>query len=104
MNRIHDGIYDLTGIEFLSIPSNIIGWNDSKKEYDLRASTKEIEEFLTKHKEAVLAHAYETSAPILLSRAPAELNSKIIGWGFNYGANTIIQNCPQTILICAEND
>lgn len=104
MNRLHDGIYDITGIDFLCIPSNIIGWNDSKKENELKSSTNEIEEFLTKHPKAVLAHAYETHAPILLARAPAQVSSKIIGWGFNYGANTIIQNCPQTILICAEND
>jgi hypothetical protein len=77
---LDDGIYDVTGIEDLEV-------DDCQLDDECE---KEVRDFISRNPEACLAHAYDTGVGFLL--------------GFNYGSSNIIRNCPQDILILAEND
>jgi hypothetical protein len=97
-NALHleDGIYDTTGIDFISIEETNI-------------SEKEITKFIKKYPNFCVASAYDTYTTLLLSKKPKELDNNwqtknIIGSGFNYGSTNILTNCPKSILILAEND
>jgi hypothetical protein len=93
---LDDGIYDVTGIEDLEV-------DDCQLDDECE---KEVRDFISRNPEACLAHAYDTGVGFLLARRPEGISSPTqdLGSGFNYGSSNIIRNCPQDILILAEND
>lgn len=112
--RVRDGIYDLSGVEYLSEP---VFWEGPGRFYDLSTEEKKqhrkdhnektaklFMEFIGKYPGYALAEAYETETTFLLSRYPDKFSGVQLGSGFNYGSTSILDNCPRTILILAEND
>lgn len=87
-----DGIYDVTDIPFYQI-------DDDK----IKNHVDGIESFIETNPEYVIASAYDTYYIFILGKKPEKIKTSI-GSGFNYGSTNIIQNCPKTILILAEND
>lgn len=75
-------------------------------DHDVDETTPKLIEFAEKYPEFVIAHAYETSWTLLLSRAPIrlEMDGKWFGSGFNYGSTNLLEDCPKRLLILAEND
>lgn len=89
--QLSDGIYNIENIEFIEI--NTEGKNDNKAQ-----------KFIKKYPKYIIGSAYETDTMFLLSKIPPEIKNQDIGSGFNYGSCNIIQNCPTSILILAQND
>lgn len=86
---LDDGVYDMTGIEFILDTS----------------SEQEVRRFIKKYPKYFIASAYETEMRFLVASKPPRLQEKnLSGSGFNYGSTNIIKNCPKTVLILAEND
>lgn len=93
---IPDGVYDITGIPYLDIP-------DSRR-YNSR-TVKKIEEFNNKHSPVYLAKPYQTYQIFLLGEKPKEIFSKnLVNPSYSHGAAGIIENCPKTVMILAEDD
>ncbi len=93
LDSLEDGIYDVTSISYMQVP-----YNPTETTYN------EIQEFITTYPKAVIASSYETDTTLLLAHKPKKFTGKTIGSGFNYGSTNIIQDCPQSLLILAEND
>ena len=91
IRSVGDGIYDVSNLEYIEV-EEICG--DYKKD---------VINFIRKYPNFYYASAYETNTVILLSDKPIELNIPQIG-GFNYGTTAVLDNCPKTLLILAEND
>ena len=94
---IKDGVYVLTpDIDTLMI--------DGGREYT--GDMSHVHSFMKAHPDWAYAEGYETYTAFLLSKKPERLNraDHIEGSGFNYGVTAIIKNCPDRILIVAEND
>ncbi len=89
LTSLSDGIYDVTGIAYHVV-------NDSKPKQTL--------DFIKKYKKVYIGSAYETETSILFSDKPKKLIGHDKGSGFNYGSTNIIDNCPKSILILAQND
>lgn len=90
---LDDGVYDMTGIEFVV--------DDENKDRNKR----NLEGFIKKYPDFLLASAYETDERILVATRPPRVRvENLLGGGFNYGSTNIIINCPKTVLILAEND
>lgn len=90
LTYVPDGIYDVTGINFI---------RDNSKNYG------QIVEWIKRLDFKVwVASAYETDTYIFLDEEPRQFDYKFSGSGFNYGSTSIIRNCPDSILILAEND
>jgi hypothetical protein len=110
MRRLKDGIYNMTGIDFLM--TDYKDWEYKREDINQwvlkRPIPKHIEDFLIKHPNHVLASAYDTDTFIILANEPKLLfNNKSPEWignGFNYGSTNILTNLPNAILILAEND
>ena len=60
--------------------------------------------FINKYPDFVVGSAYQTYAIVLLTRKPPKFSGKWTGTGFNYGSTNILENCPNDILILAEDD
>jgi len=90
---LRDGIYDVTNISFYQTTE------DERMDH-----LDEIKLFIKDNPEYVIAHAYETYIIFILGRRPEKIINQSTGSGFNYGSTNIIDNCPRTILILAEND
>ena len=89
-HELSDGIYDVTDIAYLDLH---------------KATLEEIKEFTREHDNFVYASAYEVDEVFLLAHGPEAIDTdKWDGSGFNYGSVNIINNCPKSILILAEND
>jgi len=90
---IKDGIYDISGLEFFDVDGNTaedtIGWIENKLKNNIK---------LWK------ANAYETDTIFIFTELPKKFKGNIHGSGFNYGSTNILQNCPNDILVLAEND
>lgn len=101
---IHDGVYDVSGLELLEVPVENFSLDilrDKVKDHIIQ----EILVFATKYPDFTVANAYATYSTVLLSGPPKNFLGQIIGsGGFNYGVNTVIKDCPSAILILAEND
>jgi hypothetical protein len=93
---VKDGVYNLPDdITILHID----GGRDALCDMD------PIHTFMNEHPDWAYAEGYETYNGFLLSKKPELLDVKnITGSGFNYGVCAIIDNCPNRILIVAEND
>lgn len=92
IHELPDGIYELDeDIE-------IIGGQFWEPEDD------DVRAFAKKHPGFVVAQAYATYACFLLSRRPKKAQCNVQGSGFNYGSTNIITNCPNRLLILAEDD
>lgn len=91
---LSDGVYDVTGIEFVELQENNPDEEEIKKE----------EEFFEAHKNFYIASAYETECTILLANKPKPFKGEEFGNGFNYGSTNILTNLPKAILILAQND
>ncbi len=125
--RVGDGIYDVSNVAYVLIKSEMVlkvdvekeltRWEEMYKENikkdeewarrtrkTVRDNRREIELFVEKYPTFVVASAYETHFSILLSKMPPEASVEQIGSGFNYGSTNIINNCPRSLLILAEND
>lgn len=89
---LDEGIYDVTNIEFFS-------FNEDEK----KIKHEEIQKFILDHPNYMIADAYDIYFTFILAEKPNQIRTSI-GSGFNYGSNNIITNCPQSILIIAEND
>jgi hypothetical protein len=96
LDFISDGVYDVTGMPVCSLP-HIINVGDPIGKEGLA--------FVQEHgPEGLLcASAYEVDGIILIKGTPVKLDRKIIG-SIGVGACGIIQNCPESILIIAQND
>lgn len=99
VDYVPDGVWDLEDIEVVPIDTGI--YKPTKEQLD--AHSERVVSFLRKHPDFVIANAYETQYPFLLSRKPT-IKVEYEGGGFSYGSNNIIENCPKRILICAEDD
>ena len=90
-NLIHmdDGIYDTTGIEFLIADQN---------------NPDEVTEWLKDKDRFWLASAYQTEYYILYAAEPPKFIGNRFGNGFNYGSTNMLTECPESILILAEDD
>jgi len=107
IDYVRDGVWDISNIDFIEIsPSYVMDspdrWRDPN-ESEIEQHINKLSEFLDKYPNCVVADAYQTEHPFLLSEKPT-IKVKYIGSGFNRGANNIIDNCPKRILICGEDD
>lgn len=93
-DSLSDGVWDIT-----NIPYCMIGRYELKQNID----TNDFDIFVAMYPDFILAHPYETDMFVLLARRPEKITT-CVGTGFNYGSCNIIENCPQTVLICAEDD
>ena len=94
---LEDGIYSLsTDIEVLPV--------EAYQEKRITAEQETIIKFIQAFPEFVIASAYETETVLLLSKRPEKIQLKRIGSGFNFGSTNLLLNCPQNLLILAEND
>jgi len=103
-NDLEDGIYDVTGIEYISC-----GYN-SDEENQLLINT------LNSNREIYIGAAYGTNQVFVFfdkkpqklkpTKKSERLDTTFVreGSGFNYGFINILKNCPKDILILAEND
>ena len=87
--RIADGIYNTTGINFIVAKQK---------------NTDEIIKWLENKDKFWLASAYQTEYFILYETEPPGFNGKRYGNGFNYGSTNMLTECPESILILAEDD
>jgi len=94
LTYLKDGVYDISDLEFL-----IIGTKDIDEKL-----ISDIEDFVTKHPDFVVANPYQVEYPILISKKPNKYTGKGYGSWFNHGSSNIITNCPNSILILAQND
>ena len=92
-----DGIYDVTGMKYISLFG---GDPCSLDEKEVKSALS----FLKKYPKAVIASAYETEHTLLISGRPKKIRTAHVGSGFNCGSTNIINNAPKSILILAEND
>ncbi len=87
--RIPDGIYDTTGIDFIVAKQensdDVIKWSKNKDKF-------------------WLASAYQTEYYILYETEPPKFTGNHFGHGFNYGSTNMLTECPESILILAEDD
>lgn len=95
---VEDGVYDITDIDFL----NISGLYRNRRN-NAEVVMQQINDFIGKYPDSVLAEALETEYLILLSEMPTK-KFPYIGSGFNHGSTNIIDNCPKRILILGEDD
>lgn len=90
---IREGVYDITGIDYLSVD-----WNT--KEDD-------IENFKKKYPDGYQCNAYGVDGYYLLSEKPTVM-VPIDNRGYpnfeGHGTLTVIDNCPRTIIIIGQND
>lgn len=95
---IGDGVYDVTGIDFVEAEEGFRFTNKNKRD--------ELAKFILNNEDNLYyASAYETGGAFFLNAKPTRIpNVNIKGSGFNYGSTNVITNCPQQILILAEND
>ena len=108
--KISDGIYDVTDIPFIDIGS--VGrrvnekYNEDTDQYELIVNIKEeeIEKFIEKYPDFVIASAYATEYYILLAYKPKKFEGTKLGHGFNYGSTNMLIDCPRSVLILAEDD
>jgi hypothetical protein len=96
---LDDGLYAISdGAEVLELPDDAADSfyrGESNKYFPL------ISEFADKYPNFVVASAYETFNVILISEPPTRIKSQVIGHGFNYGVNAVIEDCPKRLLILA---
>lgn len=99
IDYVPDGVWDISNIEFIELV-----WENLKiQEEEVQEHLNNLSEFITKYPNCVIADAYQTESPFLLSEKPT-VQVSYIGSGFNHGSNNIIDNCPKRILICGEDD
>jgi hypothetical protein len=111
IDYVEDGVWDISNIEFIEIsPSYVVDSPDEwgprwrePNETEIDQHINRLSEFIDKYPNCVVADAYQTEHPFLLSEKPT-VRVKYIGSGFNRGSNNIIDNCPKRILICGEDD
>lgn len=106
IDYVRYGVWDITGIEFISIDIQFkqTEWRNIRRTpEEIIEHTEKIMEFIERFPDCVIADAYQTENPFLLAHKPTNTINYIWSW-FNRWANNIIENCPQTILIVAEDD
>ena len=86
---IDDGIYDTTGINFLVANED---------------NLDEVKKWIKNRDKFWLASAYQTNYFILYETEPPKFTGKRYGNGFNYGSTNMLTECPESILILAEDD
>jgi hypothetical protein len=93
---LEDGYYDVTDMEYI----------DLGVDHLRRTATKEAEEFVERHsdKEVWAVSAYETYTVMLFAGKPRKINILAAGKPVGHGACTVLDNCPKSILLVAEND
>lgn len=106
IDYVPDGVWDISNIEFIELSKYYVqegkSWRKLTEE-EVQEHLNNISEFITKYPNCVIADAYQTESPFLLSENPT-IEVSYIGSGFNHGSNNIIDNCPKRILICGEDD
>lgn len=90
MTDVADGIYDVSDIEFI--------------EEHTKNREEVIQWLIDREFKVWMAGAYETDTRIFLAEEPKKFKGELFGSGFNYGSTNIVQGCPKSILILAEND
>jgi hypothetical protein len=106
IDYVQDGVWDISNIDFIEMSIPYITEGDrwrNPNDSEIEQHTNKLLEFLNKYPNCVIADAYQTEHPFLLSEKPT-IKVKYIGSGFNHGSNNIIDNCPKRILICGEDD
>ena len=88
--NIKDGIYDVSDIDFIRA-------DELDKQKDTFAWIKSHDKFW-------VGNAYATYTIFLFAEEPRKFEGDWDGSGFNYGSTNMINNCPKTILILAEDD
>lgn len=99
IDYVPDGVWDISNIEYIPLMIGI--WRPTEKQKS--DHIKKLSDFISEYPNFVIADAYQTEYPILLSEKP-NIRVDYIGSGFNHGSNNIIDNCPKRILICGEDD
>jgi hypothetical protein len=103
---LNDGVYDISNIDYIAFETGSKINNVVVGNWNMPANHDKIKiiiDFKTKYPEYAVAEAYETNYIFFLSKKPTK-KLNFTGSGFNYGAGCIINDCPQKILILAEND
>ena len=98
---VEGGVYDITGLDYIECKTFEVNEDD---EFEFKGRMAElIEKFMQTHSDWVIADGYQQGILVMLSEMPKE-PVDVIGRGFNNGTLNIIEDCPQTVLILAEND
>lgn len=102
---LKDGIYDLSRVRetlYLEDSEDHHVWNWQEEGVSL--GYEEADRFMERYPEFRIAHAYQTYCTILLSDPPEIFGGIHKGGGFNYGSTNLLEDCPRSILILAEDD
>lgn len=95
---IGDGVYDISNIDFVEAEEGFRFTDKSKRD-------KVVRFILENENNLYYASAYQCYAVFFLNGKPNKLpNGDVMGDGFNHGSSNIIKNCPEKILILAEDD
>lgn len=98
-----DGIYEVpTSIDIVEVED--WGKNFCEGWYYFDLDNPKVQAFITTYPDWRYACAYETGSPLLLSAPPLKFQGQHLGTGFNYGSTNLLTNCPNRILILAQND
>ncbi len=65
---------------------------------------KSLRKLIETYPNGCIANAYETETTIFFTEKIPKYSVNLIGEGFNYGSTNLLLNCPETLLILAEND
>src|SRR4030042_1142137 len=99
---LKDGIYNVAGIPFLHIDE---GLDDLDR---LDKFDEQVVKFIADHPDYVVGSAYQCPATFFLGWCPKKAsedhNFRHIGSGFSYGSTNLLANCPNSLLILAEDD
>lgn len=93
---LKDGIYEVPeGVKYISVDI-----------YDNAENVvRQVEDFTSKYPDTYkLGSAYETGWLFVFSDDLLEFDGGYDGTQFNYGCTALLTNCPNRILILAEND
>ena len=101
---LKDGIYDLSRIrETLYLKDiedhHIYSWCEEGTSLG-----EEVGQFMEKYPEFRIGCAYQAICAFLLSDPPEIFGGIRKGGGFNYGSTNLLEDCPRSILILAEDD
>lgn len=92
-----DGIYNPRNTPFVM-------WRQSVNELTRGDEIYELERLMADYPDGCFANAYETSTTFFFVKTLKKYHVESLGDGFNYGSTNLLLNCPQNLLILAQND
>lgn len=101
---LEDGIYDVSGIPYFIEQDREMRHIDNAGKG--RPLSEDAKEFMDNYKDYVIGNAYGCPDSFILGWKPELIKepTRKIGSGFNYGSTNLIENCPRSVLILAEDD